>query len=122
VTRDELQVAREARAMTRKEVIGMMAAGVLTMLRAADVLGVSRQMRRLRHRLEVFGEAGLMDGRGGLSRKKRVPDATVDQISAGSSATSTRTSPCSIFTSRSRSTGCERRTPSRAMSSSSAGW
>jgi hypothetical protein len=39
VTRDELQVAREARAMTRKEVIGMMAAGVLTMLRAADVLG-----------------------------------------------------------------------------------
>jgi hypothetical protein len=67
--------------MTRNEVIGMMAAGVLTTLQAADVLGVSpRQMRRLRHRLEVFGEAGLMDGRAGLSREKRVPDATVDEI------------------------------------------
>jgi hypothetical protein len=49
VTRDALQVAREAKAMTRKELIGMMAAGVLTTLQAADVLGVSpRQMRRLR--------------------------------------------------------------------------
>src|SRR6266850_1514901 len=57
------------------------AAGVLTTLQAADVLGVSpRQMRRLRHRLEIFGEAGLMDGRAGLSRKKRVPEATVDEI------------------------------------------
>jgi hypothetical protein len=81
VTPDAQQVAREAKAMTRKEVIGMMAAGVLTTLQAADVLGVSpRQMRRLRHRLEIFGEAGLMDGRGGLSRKKRVPQATIDEI------------------------------------------
>ena len=81
MTPDALQVAREAKAMTRKEVIGMMAAGVLTTLQAADVLGVSpRQMRRLKHRLEIFGEAGLMDGRAGLSRKKRVPQATIDEI------------------------------------------
>ena len=40
---------------------------MLTTVRAADVLGVSRQMRRLRHCLEVFGEAGLMDGRGATS-------------------------------------------------------
>src|SRR5205807_9849989 len=66
--------------MTRKEVIGMMAAGVLTTLQAADVLGVSpRHMRRLRYRLAVFGQAGLMDGPG-LSRKKLVHELLDDSL------------------------------------------
>jgi len=67
--------------MTRMEVIGMMTAGTLTALQAADILGLCpRQLRRLRRRHEIFGDAGLMDGRGGLSRKKRVPEATIEEL------------------------------------------
>jgi hypothetical protein len=67
--------------MTRMEVIGMMASGALTGVQAADILGLCpRQLRRLRRRYEIFGDVGLMDGRFGLSRKKRVPETTIEQI------------------------------------------
>jgi Helix-turn-helix domain len=67
--------------MTRMEVIGMMTRGVLTVFQAADILGLCpRQLRRLRRRYELFGDVGLMDGRFGLSRKKRVPEATIEEL------------------------------------------
>jgi len=63
------------------EVIGMMASGALTGVQAADILGLCpRQLRRLRRRYEIFGDVGLMDGRFGLSRKKRVPETTIEQL------------------------------------------
>ncbi|HEY4770432.1 MAG TPA: helix-turn-helix domain-containing protein, partial [Myxococcales bacterium] len=74
-------MALEAKAMTRMEVIGMMTRGVLTVLQAADILGLCpRQLRRLRGRYEMFGEEGLMDGRFGLSRKKRISEATIEEL------------------------------------------
>jgi len=49
----ERQVAREARAMTRNEVIVRAIAGKLTWIQAADICRVSaRQMRRLKNRWE----------------------------------------------------------------------
>src|SRR5467141_1105194 len=67
--------------MTRMEVSGMMGAGVLTGVQAADILGLCpRQLRRLQRRYEMFGDVGLMDGRFGLSRKKRVPEATIEEL------------------------------------------
>src|SRR5882762_5929241 len=67
--------------MTRMEVIGMMASGALTGVQAADILGLCpRQLRRLRRRYEIFGDAGLMDGRFGLSRKKLVSETTIPEL------------------------------------------
>jgi len=81
VTAHEQQVAFEARAMTRLEVIGKALSGSISWLDAAVVLGVSaRQMRRLRRRFECFGKEGLLDGRRGLSRRRRIPDATVSEL------------------------------------------
>ena len=60
MTAHERQVAFEARAMTRLEVIGKALSGSISWLDAAVVLGVSaRQMRRLRRRFECFGKEGL---------------------------------------------------------------
>ena len=67
--------------MTRLEVIGKALSGSISWLDAAVVLGVSaRQMRRLRRRFECFGKEGLLDGRRGLSRRRRIPDATVSEL------------------------------------------
>ncbi len=67
--------------MTRLEVIGKALSGSISWIDAAVVLGVTaRQMRRLRRRYEIFGMEGLLDGRGGLSRRRRIPDATVSKV------------------------------------------
>ncbi len=67
--------------MTRLEVIGKALSGSISWIDAAVVLGVTaRQMRRLRRRYEIFGKEGLLDGRGGLSRRRRIPDATVSKV------------------------------------------
>jgi hypothetical protein len=67
--------------MTRVEVIGKALSGSISWLDAAVVLGVTaRQMRRIRLRFEVFGKEGLIDGRRGLSRRRRVPDQTVREV------------------------------------------
>jgi len=67
--------------MTRLEVIGKALSGSISWIDAAVVLGVTpRQMRRLRVRYECFGKEGLLDGRRGLRRRRRVPDATVSEV------------------------------------------
>ena len=67
--------------MTRLEVIGKALSGSISWIDAAVVLGVTpRQMRRLRRRYEIFGKEGLLDGRRGLSRRRRVPDLTVSEV------------------------------------------
>jgi hypothetical protein len=75
------RVAREAKAVTRKEVIVRAIAKELTWIQAADICGITaRQMRRLKRRYERYGYDGLVDGRGGKTRRKRIPLATIEQL------------------------------------------
>ena len=75
------RVAREAKAVTRKEVIVRAIAKELTWIQAADICGITaRQMRRLKRRYEQYGYDGLVDGRGGKTRRKRIPLATIAQL------------------------------------------
>lgn len=77
----ERQVAREARAMTRNEVIVRAIAGKLTWIQAADICRVSpRQMRRLKKRWEQWGYDGLVDSRSGKPRRKRIPMETIEKL------------------------------------------
>ena len=67
--------------MTRLEVIGRALAGSISWIDAATILGISpRQARRLKRRFECFGKEGLLDGRRGLARARRVSDETVASI------------------------------------------
>jgi transposase len=62
----ERQVWREARAMTRREVITKAITRQLSWVQAAGILGISaRHMRRLRHKVERWGMSAVMDQRGG---------------------------------------------------------
>jgi hypothetical protein len=71
-------VTRETKAMTRKEVIVRAMAGRLTWIAAADILGVSaRHMRRLRDRYQRYGYQGVVDGRAGTPRRKRLRPAVI---------------------------------------------
>ena len=75
------QVAREVRAMTKREVFVMAIAGKLTWEQAGAILRMSgRHIRRLRARFEEFGVAGLMDRRGGRSRRRRVRPETIAEV------------------------------------------
>src|SRR5512139_53356 len=75
------RVAREARRMTRKEVIVRAIAKELTWIQAADICGITaRQMRRLKGHYERHGYGGLIDGRGGKTRRKRIPVATIERL------------------------------------------
>ncbi len=75
------RVAREAKAVTRKEVIVRAIAKELTWIQAADICGITaRQMRRLKRRYEQYGYDGLVDGRGGKTRRQRIPLATIEQL------------------------------------------
>jgi hypothetical protein len=77
----ERLVAREAKAMTRDEVVGKAFAGKLTWLQAADILGVTgRQMRRIKRAVESRGVAALRDGRAGNQRRRRISAAAVEQV------------------------------------------
>ena len=78
---DERRVWREVRAMTRKEVIVRAIAGELTWIQAAQICGIKeRQMRRLKQRYEEYGYDGLVDGRGGKPRRKRIALATIAEL------------------------------------------
>jgi len=69
----ELAVAREAKFMTRIQVLMMAIRGEITWLQAADIEGMTpRHMRRLRRLVERIGLPGLIDGRGGKPRRKRL--------------------------------------------------
>jgi transposase len=77
----EARLAREAKAMTRREVIVKALAGVITWAVAASVIGVSeRHMRRMKERYEQFGVDGLQDLRAGRLRARRVTAATIEEV------------------------------------------
>lgn len=79
---DELlgRVAREARLMTRHDVLKKALAGKVSWRDAATVLGLCpRQMLRLRRRFEAGGAAALADGRT-KPRRHRVSDATIEEL------------------------------------------
>jgi hypothetical protein len=81
MTRNDRWVAREAKAMTRQEVIMKAVEGRITWIQAADILGVTaRQLRRLRERFERLGSRGLLDGRAGSERGKRIPEDVLRKI------------------------------------------
>jgi hypothetical protein len=77
----ERQVWREARAMTRREVITKAIAKQLTWIQASEILGVSaRHMRRLRRQVECWGMSAVMDQRGGRPRRKRIKAGTIELL------------------------------------------
>jgi transposase len=74
-------IAREAKAMTRQEVILKAIAGKLSWIQAAEILGVTaRHLRRLRQSFEEFGYNGLQDFRAGSPRRKRIPLKTIEKL------------------------------------------
>ena len=76
----ERRIAREAKAMTRQEIMKKALAQRITWRQAADLLGVcDRQVRRLRLKAERQGVKALTDGRG-KPRRKRIPDATIREL------------------------------------------
>ena len=77
----ERQVWREARAMTRREVITKAIAKQLTWIQASEIIGVSaRQMRRIRRKVEVWGMSAVMDQRGGRPRRQRIKAGTIELL------------------------------------------
>lgn len=77
----ERRVAREAKAMTRSEVILKAIEGRITWLQAADICRISpRHMRRLKQAYEEYGFDGIVDHRGGRPRRKRIPMETIEQL------------------------------------------
>src|SRR5207253_10398352 len=81
VTAHERQVASEARAMTRLEVIGKALSGSINWIEAAVVLGVTaRHLRRLRLQHEIFGKEGLLDVLRGLPRPRRASHCTISEV------------------------------------------
>src|SRR6516164_278667 len=77
----ERQVWREARAMTRREVIIKAIARQLSWVQAAEIVGVTpRQMRRIRWRVEHDGLDAVMDQRGGRPRRKRIKAGTIELL------------------------------------------
>ncbi len=77
----ERRVQREARAMTRREVITKAIAGELNWVQAAQVLGITaRHMRRIRRGYERWGISAVMDQRGGRPRRKRIAVGTIAML------------------------------------------
>lgn len=80
MTNEEL-IAREARQMTRKEIILKAINRKITWIQAADILGVTaRHMRRLKTNCERFGYGGLRDHRRGRAYRKRIPIETIQDL------------------------------------------
>lgn len=67
--------------MTRREIIVRAIAQELTWIQAAEICGITpRQMRRLKRAYERYGYDGLVDGRGGKPRRKRVAVETIERL------------------------------------------
>ena len=76
----ERRVWREARAMTRREVITKTITRQLTWVQASEILGISaRHMRRLRRKVERWGMSAVMDQRGGV-RRSRPPNHELEPV------------------------------------------
>src|SRR5450759_3154907 len=77
----ERRLRQEVKAMTRNEVLVRAIAKKLTWIQAAEICGITaRQMRRLKRRYERYGYDGLVDGRSGKPRRKRIPLDTIEQL------------------------------------------
>jgi hypothetical protein len=78
----ERRIAREAKAVTREEVIMKAIEKRITWLQAADILGMTpRHVRRLKVLVEKTGGLSvLIDRRGGTRRRRRVPATTIDEL------------------------------------------
>src|SRR4029453_11869677 len=75
------QVAKEIRAMTRRDVIVKTMAGQLTWIQAADILAISpRHLRRLKRAGERRGYDGLQDQRGLTPRRRRIPVKVIERL------------------------------------------
>lgn len=74
-------VAREAKAMTTKEVIVKAIEGKLSWVQAADILGYTpRHLRRLKTLWLRQGYDGIRDQRGRRPRRRRIPLATIRKL------------------------------------------
>ncbi len=77
----ERRLWQKVKAMTRKEVIVRAIAKELTWIQAAEICGITaRHMRRLKEYYQRYGYGGLVDGRGGRTRRKRIALATIEQL------------------------------------------
>jgi transposase len=75
------QVAREVKAMTRREIIIKAIDGQISWVAAADIIGITpRHMRRMRRAIERGGMSAVMDQRGGRPRRKRIAVETIGQM------------------------------------------
>lgn len=74
-------IAREAKIMTRKEVMMKAINKKITWIQAADILGISdRQMRRIKSAYERHGYEGLRDHRAGRPMRKRIPLKIIEEV------------------------------------------
>jgi transposase len=74
-------VAREAKAMTRREVVQKAIDGKINWIQAAEICGVTaRHMSRLRERYERLGIDGLRDGRTGKRQPRRISPAVEAEV------------------------------------------
>src|SRR5229473_3186757 len=77
----ERRVGREARAMTRREVITKAITKQLSWVQASEILGISvRHMRRVRRKVEGWGMSAVMDQHGGRPRRKRIKAGTIELL------------------------------------------
>jgi hypothetical protein len=78
----ERRVAREAKQMTKRQVMMKAISGEITWLAAADILGVTpRHMRRMRRAMEIHGFGELRDREGTRAvRRKRIAVAMIREL------------------------------------------
>jgi hypothetical protein len=77
----ERWVAREARAMTRAQILMKAIEREISWVQAADILGITpRHLLRIRRRVEREGFGSLRDGRGGRLRRQRIPVAVIREL------------------------------------------
>ena len=74
-------IVREAKIMTRKEVMMKAINKKITWIQAADILGIcDRQMRRIKKAYEKHGYDGLRDHRAGRPMRKRIQLETIQEV------------------------------------------
>jgi len=77
----ERRIRREARAMTRREVITKAIARQLSWVQAAEILAITaRHLRRIRRAVERHGMEAVMDQRGGRPRRRRIKAGTIELL------------------------------------------
>jgi hypothetical protein len=77
----EAEIVREARLMTRKEIILKAINRQISWVQAADILGITpRHMRRLKTSFERYGYGGLRDHRAATPRRKRIDIRVIREL------------------------------------------